>query len=212
MINMNGLTNRQVSDSRRMHGSNKLPEPPMKTWLDFAVDALKDPTLMILIVIAVLQLVLAVAGVMSFSEPIAVLVVLAVATTLSVKTGLDSQKSRAELKAETSTRHCEVIRNGRIQTINTDDIVVDDIVLVGTGQQIFADGYIIDGKITVNNSAINGETKEIEKTPIKNFNFHAKVDSSTDAYTDQKSLFAGTQVMSGEGKMIVTQAGRYQYS
>lgn len=207
MINMNGLTDRQVSDNRRMYGSNKLPEPPMKTWVDFAVDALKDPTLMILIVIAVLQLVLAVAGVMSFSEPIAVLVVLALATTLSVKTGLDSQKSKADLKAETSTRYCEVIRNGRIQTINTDDIVVDDIVLVGTGQQIFADGYIIDGKITVNNSAINGETKEIEKTPIKNFNFHAKVDSSTDAYTDQNSLFAGTQVMSGEGKMIVTQVG-----
>ena len=98
MINMNGLTDRQVSDNRRMYGSNKLPEPPMKTWVDFAVDALKDPTLMILIVIAVLQLVLAVAGVMSFSEPIAVLVVLALATTLSVKTGLDSQKSKADLK------------------------------------------------------------------------------------------------------------------
>lgn len=206
-MKLTGLTDKQVLDSRRMHGSNKLPEPPMKKWTDFALEALKEPITLILIGIAVLQLVLALCGVMSLTEPIMILVVLAIVTGIAVKTGTGVQKSAADLRAKTATRHCEVIRNGKVQTINTDDIVVDDIVCIGTGQEIFADGYIIEGKITVNNSAINGETKEVEKTPIANFDLHSKRNMSTDAYTDQNSLFAGTEAMSGEGKMIVTEVG-----
>ena len=73
------------------------------------------------------------------------------------------------------------------------------------GQEIFADGYIVDGKISVNNAAINGETKECKKTPIQGY-IHAKT-TSTSAYTNPNCLFAGTTVMSGEGKMIVTDVG-----
>lgn len=73
------------------------------------------------------------------------------------------------------------------------------------GQEIFADGYLIEGKISVNNAAINGETKECKKTPIEGY-VHKKT-TSTDAYTNQNCLFAGTTVMSGEGKMIVTDVG-----
>lgn len=73
------------------------------------------------------------------------------------------------------------------------------------GQEIFADGYIIEGKISVNNAAINGETKECKKSPIPGY-IHAKT-TSTSAYTNQNCLFAGTTVMSGEGKMIVTDVG-----
>ena len=74
-----------------------------------------------------------------------------------------------------------------------------------TGQEIFADGFIVDGEISVNNAAINGETKECRKIPSANYK-HVKTTSTT-AYTDQCSLFAGTVIMSGEGKMIVTDVG-----
>ena len=83
--------------------------------------------------------------------------------------------------------------------------MVGDVVCLGMGQEIFADGYIIDGKVSVNNAAINGETKECRKTPVENY-VHIKT-TSTDAYTNQNCLFAGTTVMSGEGKMIVTDVG-----
>lgn len=202
---MNGLSSKEVLDSRKLHGSNKLPEPKMKKWYDFAKEALSEKITMILIAIAVLQLFLGFMGVMELSDPIMILVVLAIVTVIAVKTGLGVQKSAAELRAKTSVRYCDVIRDGKVQTINKDELVVGDLVCVGMGQELFADGYIVDGKISVNNAAINGETKECKKTPIQGY-IHAKT-TSTSAYTNPNCLFAGTTVMSGEGKMIVTDVG-----
>lgn len=142
---------------------------------------------------------------MSLSEPVMIIVVLAIVTEIAVKTGLGIQKSAAELRAKTAVRYCDVVRNGSVQTINKDDLVVGDLVLLRTGQEIFADGFIVEGEISVNNAAINGETKECRKIPSANYK-HVKT-TSTAAYTDQCSLFAGTVIMSGEGKMIVTDVG-----
>ena len=201
----NGLSNEQVEESRRLHGSNKLPEPELKKWYHFAKEALTEPITMILIIIALFQLVLGAMGVMSLSEPVMIIVVLAIVTEIAVKTGLGIQKSAAELRAKTAVRYCDVVRDGSVQTINKDDLVVGDLVLLRTGQEIFADGFIVDGEISVNNAAINGETKECRKIPSANYK-HVKTTSTT-AYTDQCSLFAGTVIMSGEGKMIVTDVG-----
>ena len=202
---MNGLSSKEVLKSRELHGSNKLPDPKLDKWYDFAKEALSEKITMILIAIAVLQLFLGIMGVMDLSDPIMILVVLAIVTCIAVKTGLGVQKSAAELRAKTSVRYCDVIRDGKVQTINKDELVVGDLVCVGMGQEIFADGYLIEGKISVNNAAINGETKECKKTPIEGY-VHKKT-TSTDAYTNQNCLFAGTTVMSGEGKMIVTDVG-----
>lgn len=201
----NGLSNEQVEESRRLHGSNKLPEPELKKWYHFAKEALTEPITMILIIIALFQLVLGAMGVMSLSEPVMIIVVLAIVTEIAVKTGLGIQKSAAELRAKTAVRYCDVVRDGSVQTINKDDLVVGDLVLLRTGQEIFADGFIVEGEISVNNAAINGETKECRKIPSANYK-HVKT-TSTAAYTDQCSLFAGTVIMSGEGKMIVTDVG-----
>lgn len=204
-MKFNGLKSSEVEASRVAHGSNKLPEPELKKWYHFAKDALTEPITMILIAIALFQLVLGAMGVMSLSEPVMIIVVLAIVTGIAIKTGLGVQKSAAELRAKTAVRYCDVIRDGNVQTINKDDLVVGDLVLLRTGQEIFADGFIVDGEISVNNAAINGETKECRKTPNASHK-HIKT-TSTDAYTDQSSLFAGTIIMSGEGKMIVTDVG-----
>ena len=93
---MNGLSSKEVLKSRELHGSNKLPEPKL---------ALSEKITMILIAIAVLQLFLGVMGVMDLSDPIMILVVLAIVTCIAVKTGLGVQKSAAELRAKTSVRY-----------------------------------------------------------------------------------------------------------
>ena len=204
-MNFNGLKSSEVGVSRTTYGSNKLPEPELKKWYHFAKEALTEPITMILIIIALFQLVLGAMGVMSLSEPVMIIVVLAIVTEIAVKTGLGIQKSAAELRAKTAVRYCDVVRDGSVQTINKDDLVVGDLVLLRTGQEIFADGFIVDGEISVNNAAINGETKECRKIPSANYK-HVKTTSTT-AYTDQCSLFAGTVIMSGEGKMIVTDVG-----
>lgn len=202
---MNGLNGKEVLESRQKYGSNKLPEPKLMKWYDFAAKALKEPITMILIAIAVLQMVLGFLGVMEFTDPIMIMFVLTIVAMITVKTGLGVQKAAKELRDKTSVRYCNVIRDGKIQRINKNEIVVGDIVCVETGQEIFADGYIIEGKISVNNAAINGETKECKKTPVSGYK-HVKT-TSTDAYTNQNCLFAGTIVMSGEGKMVVTDVG-----
>ena len=204
-MNFNGLKSSEVEVSRATYGSNKLPEPRLKKWYHFAKEALTEPITMILIIIALFQLVLGAMGVMSLSEPVMIIVVLAIVTGIAIKTGLGVQKSAAELRAKTAVRYCDVVRDGSVQTINKDDLVVGDLVLLRTGQEIFADGFIVDGEISVNNAAINGETKECRKIPSANYK-HVKT-TSTAAYTDQCSLFAGTVIMSGEGKMIVTDVG-----
>lgn len=204
-MNFNGLKSSEVEVSRTTYGSNKLPEPELKKWYHFAKEALTEPITMILIIIALFQLVLGAMGVMSLSEPVMIIVVLAIVTGIAIKTGLGVQKSAAELRAKTAVRYCDVVRDGSVQTINKDDLVVGDLVLLRTGQEIFADGFIVDGEISVNNAAINGETKECRKIPSANYK-HVKT-TSTAAYTDQCSLFAGTVIMSGEGKMIVTDVG-----
>lgn len=204
-MNFNGLKSSEVEVSRTTYGSNKLPEPELKKWYHFAKEALTEPITMILIIIALFQLVLGAMGVMSLSEPVMIIVVLAIVTGIAIKTGLGVQKSAAELRAKTAVRYCDVVRDGSVQTINKDDLVVGDLVLLRTGQEIFADGFIVDGEFSVNNAAINGETKECRKIPSANYK-HVKTTSTT-AYTDQCSLFAGTVIMSGEGKMIVTDVG-----
>ena len=63
---------------------------------------------------------------MSLSEPVMIIVVLAIVTEIAVKTGLGIQKSAAELRAKTAVRYCDVVRDGSVQTINKDDLVVGD--------------------------------------------------------------------------------------
>ena len=76
------------------------------------------------------QLVLGIMGVMDLSDPIMILVVLGIVTAIAIKTGLGVQKSAAELRAKTSLIYCDVIRDGKVQTINKDDLVVGDIVCI----------------------------------------------------------------------------------
>lgn len=192
--------------SREKYGSNKLPEPKLKKWYEFAIENIfGDKTLMLLLALSAYGIFAAVFGLASFSEPIMVILVISLCTYIGVKMALGIQKSTQELRAKTSTRYCDVIRDGQVQTINKDNLVVGDVVCIGTGQEIYADGYIIEGKISVSNAAINGESKECQKIPINGYVY--KKSTSTDDFTNQNSLFAGTTILSGEGKMIVGEVG-----
>lgn len=203
---MKGLTNEQVKMSREKYGSNKLPEPKLKKWYEFAIENIfGDKTLMLLLALSAYEIFAAVFGLASFSEPIMVILVISLCAYIGVKMALGIQKSTQELRAKTSTRYCDVIRDGQVQTINKDNLVVGDVVCIGTGQEIYADGYIIEGKISVSNAAINGESKECQKIPINGYVY--KKSTSTDDFTNQNSLFAGTTILSGEGKMIVGEVG-----
>lgn len=153
--NFTGLTEEEVRRSREEHGSNKLPDPELKKWWEFALDALKEPITVILIVITIVTLILSILGVEHISGPILTLIVIGLVTGIAVKTNTAIQKSTENLRRKTAIRYCEVIRDGEVKTINADDLVVGDITMVTLGQEIHADGYLIDGKISVSNSLMS---------------------------------------------------------
>lgn len=204
---MKGLTTEQVVLSRTQYGENKLPEKKLKTGFQFFMETFKDKLNMILLAMMVVFTILAVVGQGSFSEPAGIFVVLLAIAVINTKNGLKSQKSTKELKDKTSVHYCNVIRDGETRHINTTELVVGDVVLVQSGEAIYADGYLVEGKISVDNSVLNGESKECKKSPIEGFIYKVKETITGDDYVDQNSLFSGATVLDGEGKMVVTSVG-----
>ena len=139
-----GLTNAQVAENRKKYGTNKLPEKKLKTGFQFFMETFEDRLNQILLAMMIVFTVLAVFGQGSYSEPIGVAVVLLAIAFIGMNTGLKSQKSTKELKDRTSVHYCNVIRNGKVEHINTNDLVVGDLVIIQSGEAIHADGYLAE--------------------------------------------------------------------
>lgn len=204
---MKGLSNNQVLESREKYGSNKLPEKKLKTVFEFFIETFEGKLNIILLSMLVVFTVLAVFGQGSFSEPAGIAVVLLAIACITTNTGLKSQKSEKELRDRTSVHYCNVIRDGETKHINTDELVVGDVVLIQSGEAIYADGYLIEDNISVDNSVLNGESKECKKSVIDGFIYKEKSEITGDDYVDTNSLFAGAVIVDGEGKMLVTKVG-----
>lgn len=207
-----GLTSSQVTKNREKYGTNKLPEKKLKTGFQFFMKTFEDRLNQILLGMMVVFTILAVCGQGSYSEPIGVAVVLLAIAFIGMNTGLKSQKSTKELKDKTSVHYCNVIRDGKVEHINTDDLVVGDLVIVQSGEGIYADGYLVEGNLKVDNSVLNGESADCKKTAWKNEDatpivMGGKREANSNDYVNSYALFAGTTVTDGEGKMIVTNVG-----
>ena len=207
-----GLTSSQVTKNREKYGSNQLPEKKLKTGFQFFMETFEDRLNQILLAMMIVFTVLAVFGQGSYSEPIGVAVVLLAIAFIGMNTGLKSQKSAKELKDRTSVHYCNVIRDGKVEHINSNDLVVGDLVIIQSGEAIYADGYLVEGNVKVDNSVLNGESDPCKKTPWKNEDSSpiivgGKRHANSNDYVDSYSLFAGTTVTDGEGKMIVTNVG-----
>lgn len=202
-----GLTNEEVVKNRKQYGENKLPEKPLKKWYEFFLETFQDKINMILLVMLVIFVIMFLMGKGALSEPIGIGSVLFLVSVLGVINSLKMQKSAKELRDKTSVHYCNVLRNGEVKHINTHEVVVGDIVLVQSGEEIYADGYLVDGKIKVNNSVLNGESDDCLKEPIEGYVYDNNKQITGDDYVNKNSLFSGTQVTDGEGKMIVTKVG-----
>lgn len=202
-----GLTNKEVLENMQKYGENKLPEKKMMKWYEFFLDTFKDRLNQILLGMLVIFLILYLLGQGELSEPIGISAVLILIAISGTFTGLKVQKSAKELKDKTSIHYCNVVRDGVVERINSHDLVVGDIVILQSGENIYADGYLVDGSIKVNNAVLNGESEDCKKTPIKDFKYDNDKVITGDDYVDQNSLFSGTNITEGEGVMIVTKVG-----
>ncbi|MGI6681097.1 MAG: cation-translocating P-type ATPase [Bdellovibrionota bacterium] len=204
---LHGLSSKEVIDSRNKHGSNKLPEERQKTAFDFLKETFENKLNMLLLIMTIAFIVLAAIGYASIIEPIGIGVVIVAITLINIHTGLKSQKNAKILKDKASVRFCNVLRDGGIQRINANDVVVGDVILLQTGEAIQADGFLIDGRIKVDNSVLNGESKECFKKPILDYVYDENKEINSDDYVDENSLFSGAIVTEGEGKMLAKKVG-----
>lgn len=201
MKNINGLTNAEVESQRTLFGDNKIAEAePKKFWTEWLAN-FEDPMLKLLVGITVLMAVIAAFGFTEWFEVIGILISVTIVTLISTKTAMVSDGEYRKLKEENSHETCKVYRNGQIEIIDTNDLVVGDLVLVQSGEKIHADGFLYDGNIKVDNSALNGESDEVKKIPTDFYDF------ANGEMTDSHMMLRGALVSDGEGVMKVVRVG-----
>ncbi|KAK9054776.1 hypothetical protein SSX86_025855 [Deinandra increscens subsp. villosa] len=183
----------ELSNRRITFGSNTYPVKPGRSFLRFIWEALKDLTLIILIVAAAVSLVLGIKT-EGFKEgwydggsiTFAVLLVIFVTATSDYRQSLQFQN----LNAEKRNIQIEITRGGRREKVSIYDVVVGDVIPLNIGDQVPADGLLIKGhSLAIDESSMTGESKIVHK--------------------DQKApfLMSGCKVADGAGTMLVTSVG-----
>ncbi|XVF42180.1 hypothetical protein PTKIN_Ptkin01aG0339200 [Pterospermum kingtungense] len=175
-------------------GANRYQKPPTKSFLSFVFEASKDTTIIILLACAILSLGFGIKqhGIKNGwydggSIIFAVFLVVAVSALSNFKQNRQFEK----LSNESSDIRVEVVRDGRRQAISVFEVVVGDIVCLKIGDQIPADGLILDGhSLKVDESSMTGESDHVEINGINN-----------------PFVLSGTKVMDGFGSMLVTSVG-----
>ena len=206
-MTLNGLSLAAVAQNRKKYGKNTMPDPRVKSAWDFLVDVFRDKINLILLIMTIIFAGLAFLGYGDITEAAGIGIVLCIVAIVNVITHLRSQHSTLELRRRASVLYCNVIRGGRIRNVDSTEIVVGDIVLLQAGEAIPADGYLVHGHISVNNSVLNGESEEVHKSPIPHFKYNRAAPITANDYTNANYVFAGTTVHGGGGAMCVTRVG-----
>lgn len=205
-MHYNGLSDKEVAESRQKYGSNVIPDSePTTFWAEFK-ETFGDPMIRILLAIAVLMIVMCILGYADIYEPIGTIVAILIVAFVSAKTGVASDTKYRQLKESTKKDQCKVYRNGVITVIDIDDVVVGDKVLLQSGDKIPADGVLVHGHIKVDNSALNGEAEECAKTAAQG-DFRLADEITGDTFVDKHSLFRGAVLFDGEGVLDVQKVG-----
>ena len=202
----NGLTNEEAEESRKKYGSNEIPDSEPTTFWDEFKETFGDPMIKILLVIAAIMIVMFFFGYAEIYEPVGTIVAVFIVAVVSAKTGVASDTKYRELKESTKKDTCKAYRNGQITVIDVDDVVVGDKILLQSGDKIPGDRILIDGFLSVDNSALNGETEECKKTAGSE-NLQLDDSITGDTFVDKHSLFRGAVIFDGEGVLDVRKVG-----
>lgn len=201
-----GLTDQEAEASRKQHGSNEIPDSEPTTFWEEFKETFGDPMIKILLAIAALMIVMFFFGYAEIYEPLGTIVAVLIVAFVSAKTGVASDTKYRELKDSTKKEQCKVYRNGIVTVIDVDDVVVKDKVLLQSGDKIPADGILVSGALSVDNSALNGEAEECRKSEAEE-GVELPENITGDTFVDKHSLFRGAVVFDGEGILDVRKVG-----
>lgn len=196
-----GLTTEQAQLSRDKHGTNSLERLRGRGIIRSFFANLNDPIIRILIIALALEVVLTL-GKCNLVEVFGILFAILVATVVSTVSEYGSERAFLKLERETGGGICRVLRDGRVIEISADDIVVGDVLFLTAGERIHADGILLDGEITVDQSALTGENVEAHKT--------VGTPRGWDL-SEEHRAFRGSVIASGEGIMRVERVGSSTY-
>ena len=192
-----GLSDKEVAESRQRHGENVLTPPERTSLWRLYIDKYNDPIIKILLVAATISLGLAVIE-NDFVEAIGIFLAIFFATTVGFYFERDAAKRFDELTALGEEQPVKVVRNGHVVEVPRREIVVDDIVVLGVGDEVPADGILFEAvDLQIDESTLTGE-------PIISKFVEVKHDGAT--YPSNLAL-RSTMVMNGSGKMRVTSVG-----
>lgn len=195
--NARGLSDKEVAESRQRYGENVLTPPERTSLWRLYIDKYNDPIIKILLVAATISLGLAVIE-NDFVEAIGIFLAIFFATTVGFYFERDAAKRFDELTALGEEQPVKVVRNGHVVEVPRREIVVDDIVVLGVGDEVPADGILFEAvDLQIDESTLTGE-------PIISKFVEVKHDGAT--YPSNLAL-RSTMVMNGSGKMRVTSVG-----
>ncbi|OYP50303.1 ATPase P, partial [Lachnotalea glycerini] len=187
-------------------GSNTIPDSEPTTFWEEFKETFSDPMIKILLAIAALMIVMFFFGYAEIYEPVGTIVAVLVVAFVSAKTGVASDTKYRELKDSTKKDQCKVYRNGDVVVNDVDDVVVGDKILLQSGDKIPADGVLVLGELSIDNSALNGEAEECKKEAVEE-DFQLTEEITGDTFVDKQSLFRGAVVFDGEGILDVRKVG-----
>ncbi|WP_302545398.1 calcium-translocating P-type ATPase, PMCA-type [Coprobacter fastidiosus] len=194
-----GLTDAQVKESREKFGSNLLT-PPQKTPLwELFFEKFQDPIIRILLIAALLSLCISFIH-NEYAETIGIFCAIFLATGVAFWFEMDANKKFDILNQVNDDIMIKVIRNGNLQEVPKKDIVVGDIVLLETGEEVPADGELLEAiSLQIDESCLTGELMIDKTTNPENFDSEATYPSNW--------VMRGTKVLDGHGIMEVKQVG-----
>lgn len=196
MFNINGLSNEEVKESRKKYGNNSISGKNKNTFFRLFIETLGDP------IIKILLLALAIKTIFLFKdfdyfETIGIVMAILIASLISAISEYGSNKAFQSMQEESSKINVKVRRNRNVTEVPIDDIVVGDIIILASGDRVSADGILVKGKLSVDESSLNGETKEAYK----------ECTSNIEVASDNNKVYRGSTIYDGHAEVLVTKVG-----
>lgn len=201
-----GLTEKQVADSRKIHGVNLLTPPPKVPWWKKLLEKFSEPLIIILLVAGLLSIGISIYEYCLshefkvFFEPLGIFIAILLATGLAFLFEQKADREFAILNKVNDDEPVTVYRADNVTQVPRKDIVVGDIVVLNTGEEIPADGELLEAiSLNVDESSLTGEPMASKTTDPDHFDPEATFPSN--------HVMRGTKVMEGHGVMRVLAVG-----
>ena len=196
---LNGLSDKQVQESREAYGWNLLTPPKRPSMWKLYLEKFNDPVIRILLVAAFFSFVISVIE-GEYAETIGIFFAIFLATGIGFYFEYDANKKFDLLNAVGEETPVTVRRNGKIQEIPRKEVVVGDIVILNTGEEVPADGTLLEAiSLQINESTLTGELMVNKTTDEASFDDEATYPSN--------EVMRGTTVTDGHGIMQVNRVG-----